>query len=318
MKNYYKVNVLLCAFACAALLFTGCNSGAEKAPSDEVSNSETLAVSTADEVYAVDGISSAGLDPSLLGIAPNIHEDNNSVGFQLDMPSQGDTVAIIRTNMGDITLRLFPEQAQKTVTNFINLAKDGKYDNTSFYRIVEDMMIQGGHNGDDPDAVNGISSYGAEFEDEFCDKLFNIRGAVSMANSSNDSNGSQFFINQTDSDAFEKNGGWKYYNDLWANMRSQLVSYKDSSLLSAFIDENGDKFINTDVIPDSVKQLYVDNGGNPNFDGVFNAVDRGNTVFAQVIEGMDVVDKIAAVEVNDDNIPTKIVVIKTIEITTYK
>ena len=49
-------------------------------------------------------------------------------------------------------------------------------------------------------------------------------------------------------------------------------------------------------VPDSVKQLYEQYGGNPNLDGAFNAADRGQTVFAQVIDGMDVVDKISAVK----------------------
>lgn len=318
MKNYRNALIFaLCVLVFAAAILSGCNSGTAKGSDDVASDSETLATSTADEIKAVDGISSAGIDPALLGIDPNIRKDSNKVGFQLEMPSQGDTVAVIRTNYGDITLRLFPEQAPKTVTNFINLANDGKYDNTSFHRVISDMMIQGGHNAGDPDDVNGVSCYGGEFEDEFCDKLFNIRGAVSMANSSKDSNGSQFFINQTSPAAFEKNGGWNTYDKLWENTISQLVSYKDSNLISAFIEENGDKFINTQIIPDSVKQLYIDNGGNPNFDGVFNAVDRGNTVFGQVIEGMDVVDKIAAAETDSEDIPIETVVIKSIKITTY-
>ena len=83
------------------------------------------------------------------------------------------------------------------------------------------------------------------------------------------------------------------------------------------MDENGDKFINTDVIPEDVRALYEQQGGNPNLDGAYNAADRGNTVFAQVIDGMDVVDSIAAIETDDKNIPTEIILIKSIDITTY-
>lgn len=304
----------LCGVLLAALLLTGCKSEETSAATPD--QPAALPVSTSDE--AIDGLSVLGIDPALLGIAPDIYDDKtNKPGFQLEMPQEGEEVAVIVTNMGDITLRLFPEQAPKTVTNFVNLAREGKYDNTSFHRVINDFMIQGGHIGTDPDHPNGLSSYGDEFEDEFCNSLYNLRGAVSMANTAKDSNGSQFFINQTPPEAFKANGGWGAYESLWSNIKTQLINYKDSNLLQAFVDENGDKFINTDAVSKSVKQLYVDNGGNPNLDGVSNAADRGNTVFAQVIGGMDVVDKIAAVSVDSDNVPTEGVVIKSIQIVTY-
>ena len=68
----------------------------------------------------------------------------------------------------------------------------------------------------------------------------------------------------------------------------------------------------------TVKQLYEQYGGNPNLDGAFNAADRGQTVFAQVIGGMDVVDKISAVKTDNKNAPSERVEIKSIEITTYQ
>ena len=138
-----------------------------------------------------------------------------------------------------------------------------------------------------------------------------------MANNAKDSNGSQFFINQTTKDAFVNDGGWAKYDGVWENIKIQLKNYKDSNLLKAFIDENGDKFINTAIIPDEVKSLYNKYGGNPNLDGVFNAADRGNTVFAQVIDGMDTVDKIANVKVNDKDVPLENVVINSVEIKKY-
>lgn len=75
-----------------------------------------------------------------------------------------------------------------------------------------------------------------------------------MANTSRDSNGSQFFINQTSKDAFNADGGWTKYEDWWNNVKTQLVNYKDSSLLSAFIQENGDKCYDTDIIGDEIKK----------------------------------------------------------------
>lgn len=309
------IGALLCAAMAAAVLLTGCT-GEESSAASHDEPVVTAPVSTADE--AIGGLTALGIDPSMLGIDPDIYDDKtHKPGFQLEPPQEGDEVAVIVTNYGDITLRLFPEQAPKTVTNFVNLAKDGKYNGTAFHRVINDFMIQGGHVGTDPDQPNGMSSYGDEFEDEFSNSLFNLRGAVSMASSAKDSNGSQFFINQTTPEAFKANGGWGAYDTLWGNIKTQLLNYKDSNLLSAFVEENGDKFINTDTISKTVKQLYVDNGGNPNLDGVNNAADRGNTVFAQVIDGMDVVDKIAAVTVNEDGVPAEDVVIKRIEIVTY-
>ncbi len=77
--------------------------------------------------------------------------------------------------------------------------------------------------------------------------------------------------------------------------------------------------LDTDLISNEVKSLYEKNGGNPSLDGAFSAVDRGHTVFAQVYNGMDVVDKIASVETDtSNNKPTEDVKIKSIDITSYQ
>lgn len=314
-------SVALGALICisAAISFSGCENGkTQSATSDEVATTSQVLASTADEATAVGVLESLGIDASTLGIEPNIfHDTENSVGFQLEMPKEGDTIAAVHTSLGDFTMRFFPEQAPKTVTNFINLAKEGKYNNTTFHRVVRDFIVQGGHCGNDENAPNGTSSYGTEFEDEFCDKLFNVRGAVSMANSAQDTNGSQFFINQTNAVAYKNNGGWARFENMWKTVKTQLSNYKDSNLLSAFIQKNGNNCYDTDIVPKEVRLLYEANGGNPYLDGAYNAVDRGHTVFAQIIDGMDVVDKIAVVKVDDDDKPVENVVIKSIDITTY-
>lgn len=314
-------SVVLCALICvsSAISFSGCENGnTQSATSDEAATTSPLPASTADEATAVGALEGLGIDVASLGIEPNIlYDSENEVGFQLDMPNDGDTVAVVHTSLGDFTMRFFPEQAPKTVTNFINLAKEGKYNNTTFHRVVRDFIVQGGHCGNDENAPNGTSSYGTEFEDEFCDKLFNIRGAVSMANSAQDTNGSQFFINQTSVEAFKNNGGWARFESMWETVKTQLSNYKDSNLLSAFIQKNGNNCYDTDIVPEEVRSLYETNGGNPYLDGTYNAVDRGHTVFAQVIDGMDVVDKIAVVKVDDDDKPVENVVIESIDITTY-
>lgn len=113
---------------------------------------------------------------------------------QLELETVEGPKAIIKTNHGQMSLQLFPEQAPKTVANFIGLAKEGYYDGIIFHRIISDFMIQGG----DPTGtgMGGQSIYGDSFEDEFSDELYNLRGALSMANAGPNTNGSQFFIVQ--------------------------------------------------------------------------------------------------------------------------
>lgn len=116
---------------------------------------------------------------------------------QLDRPAAGETVAIMHTSMGDISIRLFPEQAPKAVENFTTHAKDGYYNGIVFHRVINDFMIQGG----DPTATGcgGESIWGKNFADEFTPALHNLRGALSMANAGPGTNGSQFFVVQAPS-----------------------------------------------------------------------------------------------------------------------
>ncbi|MGE7366270.1 peptidylprolyl isomerase [Desemzia incerta] len=106
--------------------------------------------------------------------------------------AENEIKAIIRTNMGDITIKLFPEIAPKTVENFVGLAEKGYYNGIIFHRVIPDFMIQGG----DPtgSGMGGESLWGDSFEDEFSTETFNIYGALSMANAGPNTNGSQFFI----------------------------------------------------------------------------------------------------------------------------
>lgn len=106
--------------------------------------------------------------------------------------AENEKKAVIRTNMGDITIKLFPEVAPKTVENFVGLAEKGYYNGIVFHRVIPDFMIQGG----DPtgSGMGGESLWGDSFEDEFSQQVFNINGALSMANAGPNTNGSQFFI----------------------------------------------------------------------------------------------------------------------------
>jgi len=129
---------------------------------------------------------------------------------QTDLANYNGTVATIHTNLGDLTVKLFDDVAPKTVKNFVELAETGYYDGVIFHRIIRDFMIQGG----DPTGtgMGGASIYGEKFEDEFSDKAFNIRGALSMANAGPNTNGSQFFIVENQNLPYDKSalvkGGW--------------------------------------------------------------------------------------------------------------
>jgi peptidyl-prolyl cis-trans isomerase B (cyclophilin B) len=100
--------------------------------------------------------------------------------------------AIIQTNHGPIHMELFPDDAPKTVDNFVKLANDGFYDRVIFHRVIPDFMIQGG----DPTGT-GSGGPGYTFEDEFNDHKVE-RGALAMANAGPNTNGSQFFIVTTE------------------------------------------------------------------------------------------------------------------------
>ena len=111
---------------------------------------------------------------------------------QIDAKDTKVIEAVMNTNKGAVTIALFPELAPKTVENFVGLAKEDYYNGIIFHRVISDFMIQGG----DPTGtgMGGESIFGGQFEDEFTRELFNVRGALSMANSGPNTNGSQFFI----------------------------------------------------------------------------------------------------------------------------
>jgi cyclophilin family peptidyl-prolyl cis-trans isomerase len=101
------------------------------------------------------------------------------------MPMAG---AVLNTSEGAVEVELFADDAPRTVENFTKLAGDGFYDSLIFHRVIPDFMIQGGCPRGD-----GTGGPGYEFEDEFNDHPV-ARGALAMANSGPDTNGSQFFI----------------------------------------------------------------------------------------------------------------------------
>lgn len=201
---------------------------------------------------------------------------------KLDFPqltnevAKEDAVVKLKTTEGDIKIKIFNKYTPLAAENFITHAKNGYYNGTIFHRIMQGFMIQGGdpkgtgmggesiwHNKDTKkDSGNG-------FVNELSPALYNIRGAVSMANAGPDTNASQFFINQ--------------------NKDDQAVK----------LDKN--------AYPTKITEAYK-KGGNPMLDG-------GYTVFGQVISGMDVVDKIAASKVENNDGGENSKPVKSIKIT---
>ena len=163
---------------------------------------------------------------------------------QVDIEAVDGPIATIKTNHGDMRIKLFPDHAPKTVANFIALSKDGYYDGVIFHRIIKDFMIQGG----DPTGtgMGGESIYGQSFEDEFSEELYNVRGALSMANAGPNTNGSQFFITHVPTE-------WLNYKH---TIFGEVVSPKDQDVVDSI--KQGDT-MNEIVVVGDVDKLIEEN-----------------------------------------------------------
>jgi len=117
---------------------------------------------------------------------------NKPMSYSTPPPMTIDTskqyTATIETEKGNLVLELFASDVPVTVNNFVFLAREGFYDGTTFHRVIPDFMAQGG----DPTGT-GTGGPGYKFADEFT-KHTHVTGALSMANSGPNTNGSQFFI----------------------------------------------------------------------------------------------------------------------------
>lgn len=162
---------------------------------------------------------------------------------EMKINTDSSYTAVIKTNLGDMTVEFFTDDAPITVNNFISLSKDGYYDNVIFHRVISGFMIQGG----DPSGT-GHGDYGKypgyKFDDELNNQRPYEKGILAMANAGPNTNGSQFFI------------------------------------------------------------MHVD-----------YPLPYSYTIFGQVVDGFDVIDKIASVETDSADKPTTDVVINTVEIT---
>ena len=204
-------------------------------------------------------------------IGDQLLKKGNTQMLQFSELKENEVIATIKTTMGDIKVRFFPEKAPKAVENFITHAKNGYYDNVTFHRVIKDFMIQTG----DPTGTGygGESIWGEDFANEVNLDLFHFYGAVSMANTGAPvSNSSQFFIVQ-----------------------------------NSTVEEDILKQMEAAGWPKEAVETYRKVGGT-------YWLDTKHTVFAQVIEGMDVVEAIANVDVNANSKPRVDVLILTIEV----
>lgn len=172
--------------------------------------------------------------------------------------SQKETLIVIHTDYGDITAKLYNDTPQHR-DNFIKLINEGWYEGSPFHRIIKNFMIQGGGNAD------GKQDPGYRIPAEINPKHYHKKGALSAArqgdqvNPERESSGCQFYIVQ----------GKKV----------------PENQLESFSKKSGVKYT------DEQKSAYKTLGGTPHLDGQY-------TVFGEVIMGLDVVDKIAAVKTN--------------------
>lgn len=190
---------------------------------------------------------------------------------QLSKPSKGESVAVMHTNMGDISIRFFPEYAPKAVENFITHSKNGYYDGLIFHRVINGFMIQGG----DPTGtgMGGESIYKRSFEDEFSKELHNIRGALCMANAGPDTNGSQFFIVQAKSVPENMISQMK---DMPESFPEDIVDYYESAGGTPWLDFRhtvfGQVFDGMDVV-DTIAGVEVGNADKPINDVIINSIE---------------------------------------------
>lgn len=179
--------------------------------------------------------------------------------------SQKETVVVIHTDLGDITVKLYNETPLHR-DNFIKLVKDGYYNGSIFHRVIKEFMIQGGG------GTTGMEDPGYTVPAEFVSKYYHKKGALAAArkpdqvNPKKESSGSQFYIVH----------GRKFAENE----------------LSMFGQRMGKTFTKEQI------ETYAKIGGAPHLDGDY-------TVFGEVISGLEVVDKIAVVETATGDRPVK-------------
>lgn len=236
----------------------------------------------------------------------------------------------ISTTIGDITVRLYDETPLHR-DNFVKLAKEGYYDGTIFHRVIKNFMIQGG----DPDSRNpapeahyGTGGPGYTIEAEIKPGIYHKRGALAAARQGDEvnperrSSGSQFYIVWGDvykegqlaqlSKQLEMQAQQGIFNSLVAEHRAEILQMRknrDQAGLMALQErliaetEKVAKEQGVGGLTDAQKQIYTTVGGTPHLDGQY-------TVFGEVTEGMDIVEKIQQTATHPGDRPVEDIVMK--------
>jgi cyclophilin family peptidyl-prolyl cis-trans isomerase len=234
-------------------------------------------------------------------------------------PVKKNTYIELKTTLGNITLRLYNETPVHR-DNFIKLVNSHVFDDVTFHRVIKDFMIQTG----DPETKTGyirknndtLTTY--TIPAEFNPSLFHKRGALAAAREGNDinpemrSSGTQFYIVQgiRYTDETLKQAEERIRNNkkqaLYINILKQISdsnTISGSGLKESEIQEKATlrmfEIMSSEPaysIPESQKEVYKTLGGVPRLDGTY-------TVFGEVIDGMDIVDRIASVKTNDKDKP---------------
>ncbi len=251
---------------------------------------------------------------------------SSSLSFGNSGHQESASIMLIRTDYGDIKVRLFTRTGEHK-RNFEKLVGEGFYDGLLFHRVIENFMIQGG----DPDSKNaepgqqlGGGSLDYTLPAEFVPEYFHKRGALAAArrggerNPEKRSSASQFYIVQGKVfspgalDTLEMAKNQRVKNELikehLAAVDDELQQFRKNNDREGFtrkveaIKERVDSLIvakdmSFRFTPEQ-RDIYTTIGGYPSLDGDY-------TVFGEVLEGMDVVDKIAAVETDKNNRPAE-------------
>ncbi len=243
---------------------------------------------------------------------------------QEETVSNTDEIAIITTDFGEIQLELYDE-TPKHKENFLKLAREGYYDSTTFHRIIEGFMIQGGDpNSKDDDVTNdGQGNPGYTIEAEFNNDFVHTKGALAaarlgdQANPEKRSSGSQFYIVQGQPvpsiqldqilaqrnevqrqnairDYIQAPGQAELLNQLRNYLNAQQVDSAEA-LVGGIAPEATQNVIPITYTPEQ-RAAYAEIGGTPFLDGNY-------TVFGEVICGLSVVDSIAVQDISPGDRP---------------
>ncbi len=192
--------------------------------------------------------------------------------LNLREPKKGDTIAVMHTSMGDITVQFFEDAAPKAVENFLTHAKDGYYNDLIFHRVIKDFMIQSG----DPQGtgIGGESIWGKPFDLEVVDNAYNLRGALCMANTGVPcSNGSQFYIVQQGKLTDLTFAMYESYGYSFTEKQKELYAeYGGAPYLDGGYTVFGQVVSGMDVV-DSIAGVSVDSADKPLEDVVLESVE---------------------------------------------